>query len=566
MDGRDISILVVLIVYMIGMLGLGVFFSRKRMSLNDYLLGGRQLNPWVSAMSTQASDMSGWLLTGIPGLAFLCVNGAKEAIWTALGLLIGTVLNWVLVAKRLRVYSQVADNSLTIPSYFENRFKDKKGILRAVSAVIIFFFFTFYTASMFKASAQLFSSVFEGLSYHAALCIGAVVILIYTFLGGFLAVSWTDLFQGLLMFFALIIIPIVMIVNMPEGGMATVNGVFQKIADLFGSAENGNGTVGVFGAIGIISSLAWGLGYFGMPHILVRFMATKDKKTIKSATVIALIWTVISMGCALAIGILANGFNITLPDGKHEQILIVVIDMLFKSPILAGILLSAVLAAIMSTADSQLLVASSAVSNDLFKRHIKKDATDKQTMWVSRIAMIVIAAIAVGIAADEDSKIFDIVAYAWGGFGAAFGPVMIFSLYSKKITLKGAIASMITGALVTIVWKWGLKPLGGFWSLYELLPGFILATIVLWTVSLLDKKGVTREISCDYDKMLSIVRSKSDNLTLYADDANSGESAEMAEALALECDDMTIAIDGENRESIVDNDGAKEYTDSTDIE
>ena len=524
MTNQEISVLVVLILYMVSMLTLGALFSRKKMSLNDYLLGGRQLNPWVSAMSTQASDMSGWLLTGIPGLAYASVNGAKEAIWTALGLLIGTVLNWLLVAKRLRVYSQVAGNSLTIPSYFENRFKDKKGILRLVAAIVIFVFFTVYTASMFSAGAKLFSSIFPKLNYQAALFIGAAVIIIYTFLGGFLAVSWTDLFQGLLMFVALIIIPIVMSVKMPDGGSLEVADVFGKISNIL--YEEVGAKPLTFGALGIISSLTWGLGYFGMPHILVRFMATKDKKTIKSATVIALIWVVISMACALAIGIMAHGFDIKVND--NEQIMIAIISKLFH-PLIAGILLSAVLAAIMSTADSQLLVAASAFSNDIYKRHIRKNASDKETLFVSRATIIVISIIALLIALDANSSIFKLVQYAWGGFGASFGPLMIFSLYSKKITLKGAIASIITGALTTIIFKYGLANLGGAWAVYELLPGFILSSIVLWTVSLLDKKGVTPEIEHDYNKMLTIVKSKSDDLTLYDDEPSEGEAEAVLE-------------------------------------
>ena len=514
MSSKEISILIVFILYMISMIVVGAIFTGKKMSLSDYILGGRKLNPWVSAMSTQASDMSGWLLTGIPGMAFATVNGAKEAIWTALGLMIGTFLNWLFVAKRLRVYSQVAGNSLTIPSYLGNRFKDRRGILSAVAAVVIFVFFTVYTASMFSAGAKLFSNIFP-LDYRTALVIGAVVIIVYTFLGGFLAVSWTDLFQGLLMFFALMIIPIVMMTNMGEEGMITANGVFKNIADLFYEEAAAGSASGVtFGFLGIISSLAWGLGYFGMPHILVRFMATKDKKTIRSATVIAMIWVLISMGCALAIGILATGLGINVDD--PEQILIAVIGKLFH-PILAGIFLSAVLAAIMSTADSQLLVAASAFSNDIYRKFIRKNASDKEALWVSRGAIVVIAIIALIIAYDENSSIFKLVQYAWAGFGASFGPVILFSLYSKRITMKGAVASIVTGALTTIIFKYGLSRLGGFWAIYELLPGFILATAALWIVSLLDKKKPSQEISDDFDKMLERVKSKDGDLTLKED-------------------------------------------------
>lgn len=502
-SSSTVSILVVFIIYMLSMILVGVYFNRKKLSLNEYMLGGRQLNPWVTAMSAQASDMSGWLLTAVPALAYAGVAGAKEAIWTAVGLALGTMINWLIVAKRLRVYTEVANNSLTIPSYFENRFKDKKGILRVISAVVIVFFFTFYTASMFSAGAKLFSNVF-GLDYKIALLIGVFVIVVYTYLGGFMAVSWTDLVQGILMFVTLILVPIIGICNFTGDQSAQFGSVVGAIGTLF--SDGGES----FGVIGITGALGWGLGYFGMPHILVRFMACRDKKAIRSATVIAGVWVLISLVAAILVGVVGSVLIPNIADG--EQIFMELVKRLFPM-VLDGILLSAILAAIMSTADSQLLVASSAFANDIFKGLIRKNATDKQVLWAGKISVLAISLIAFFMVfSGSDRSVAELVSYAWAGFGACFGPLVLFSLYSKRITLKGAAASVITGAVVTVSFRYGFSRLQDVWvffGIYELVPGFLLSTAVLWIVSLLDRKKLGPDIIADFDRMLAIVKEKS---------------------------------------------------------
>lgn len=493
---------VVFAVYMLLMIGIGVYFYIKKKNAQDsYLLAGRSLNPWVASMSAQASDMSGWLLTGLPGLAFLSILGAQEAIWTAIGLLIGTLLNWILVARRLRVYTQVAGDAQTMPEYFQNRFKDKKGILRGVSSIIILIFFTVYTASMFSASAKLFNSVF-GMSYTGALVLGALIIVIYVFMGGFLAISYTDLVQGLLMFFCLLIIPFCILGKMDSTQLGDVQDLTGSIMHLFPSEGSD------VGWMLIISSLGWGLGYCGMPHILVRFMATKDKRTIKPATIIASVWCILTLAAAVIIGIFAQVYLKDTQVADSEQVFIAVVQKLFN-PFVSGIMLSAVLAAIMSTADSQLLVASTAFANDFYKLAIRKNASEKETIWVNRFTIIAVSILAVLIALDQNSSIFELVSYAWAGFGASFGPVVLFSLYSKRITKLGAVCSMITGALTTIIFKYGLSRLGGIWAIYELIPGFLFATIILWVVSLIDKKNA-KPLEDDYEKMIVELK-KDDN-------------------------------------------------------
>ena len=502
------GILIIFILYLALMLGIGFWFNRKKLNLNEYLLGDRQLNPWVTAMSAQASDMSGWLLTGLPGLAYagslfyLGISGAnygiQEAFWTAVGLGIGTVLNWLLVARRLRVYTEVSNNSLTIPSYLQNRFKDKKGIICVVTGIVIVFFFTVYTSSMFSAGAKLFSNIFE-LDYTLALIIGAVVIVGYTFLGGFLAVSWTDLIQGLLMFFCLVFVPIFMFFGFDGMQSELLERVMSAFGELLPQAD-GTG----YSWSGIIGAIAWGLGYCGMPHILVRFMACKDKRTIKPAATIAIVWVAITMAAAILIGVLGGVYlssDLTfLADS--EQVFMQVVKNLFP-PVIAGIMLSAILAAIMSTADSQLLVASSSFATDIFKRLIKKDATEKQVLLVSKISMVVIAAIALVIALDPDSSVFDVVSYAWAGLGASFGPIIFISLYSKKVTCPAAIAGICTGAGTTLLFKYVLAQFGGIWAMYEILPGFILSTIVILVVSKFTK--TTPEMEAEFDEMKRIV-------------------------------------------------------------
>ncbi|MBQ7227556.1 MAG: sodium/proline symporter PutP [Clostridia bacterium] len=526
MNEKQIWVLIVLILYMVGMVAIGFFFSRKKLNNAQYVLGGRQLNPWVTAMSAQASDMSGWLLTGLPGLAYLTAIGmynGQEAVYTAIGLLIGTGLNWALTARRLRLYTEISSDSLTVPSYLNNRFKDKRSIIRMIAALIICVFFTVYAASMFSASAKLFNSIF-GLEYLVALIISVVIIVAYVMLGGFLAVSWTDMFQGILMFFALLIIPFVCLGNLNETGFADAGELLGKAFSIF---DFGDGTEKI-GWVTVATGLGWGLGYFGMPHINTRFMAIKSEKEVKPAAIIAMIWVTITLACAIIIGVLGNTIVPGLDD--QENVFNKVVMKLFAGP-LAGILLAAVLAAIMSTADSQLLVASSSVSNDVYaiiKKYVtKKDCTDKELMIVSRITVGVLAVLGFVFAFDPESSVFDLVSYAWGGLGATFGPIMLFSLYARCLNKYGAISSMIVGAATTIVFKYGLSQLGGFWQIYEIIPGFILATAVLFIVSLLTNKCVPREdkleMNSEFDEMLRRLRNKEIGVSAPAEETPANE-------------------------------------------
>ncbi len=520
MTREQIIILIIFLIYISAMIGIGVMFCRKKMNNAEYTLGGRQLNPWVTAMSAQASDMSGWLLQGLPGKActIMVIAGGtgfitgscKSAIMIAIGLLIGTLLNWLLVAKRLRVYTEVSDNSLTISSYIGNRFKEKKGVLKIVVAAVMCLFFTFYAASMFAASAKLFNVVFN-LDYTLGLTIGVVAIVIYVILGGFLAVSWTDLIQGILMFFALIILPIMCMVKL--GGDAVK---FEQAKEILGAVFS-FGFESNFGLMEIVNGLAWGLGYFGMPHILVRFMGIKSEKELKPATTIAMVWVVITLFAAVLSGIIGAVYLDKIGMGSgDETILMSLIQALFneKAIIISGILLSAVLAAIMSTADSQLLVASTSFSNDIYfeakKKFAKKEASDKELVWVGRIVVLVLSIIGFLIALDPNSSVFELVDFAWGGFGSAFGPVILFSLYSKKLNKYGAISSILTGTAVSIIWGKVLN--GGIFDLYEIVPGFIIATIVLFVVSILTNNKIDKEekalMDSEFDEVVKRVKAK----------------------------------------------------------
>lgn len=482
-------ILIIFLLYVAAMVGIGVFYMRKNKSMDDYFLGGRTLNPWVAAMSASASDMSGWLLTGLPGLAFLSIAGAKEAFWTAAGLLIGTYLNWLFVAKRLRAYTEVSKNSLTLPEFFENRFRDKKGLLKIICALFILVFFTVYTASMFSASAKLFTNIF-GLNYHAALIIGVVVILAYTVLGGFLAVSMTDLVQGILMFIALLIVPVIAIffdpVVDPSAGIQAVKEGFTNIFP-----QNGDISV-----ILIFSALAWGLGYFGQPHILVRFMGIKKSSYVRPARIISIIWVFLTMAGALAVGFVGKlYFAGSLTDS--ETVFMSMVNGLFPV-VIAGVFLAAILAAIMSTADSQLLVAASAFSNDIFKK-IKKNATEKHTVWASRLTVVVLSVISAVLASNPDSSIFNIVSFAWGGFGGAFGPAILFSLFWKRTNLPGIYAGILSGGLGSFLFYYLKVNVGGIFGVYEILPAFILSSLLIIVVSLATKKP-SEEICEEFDR------------------------------------------------------------------
>lgn len=500
---------IVLGLYLLGMLAIGVYFFKRSGSQDEYFLGGRNLNVWVTSMSAQASDMSGWLLMGLPGTAFVLTqnNGMAEGFWTAAGLAVGTYFNWLILAKRFRRYSEVSNNSITIPTYFENRFRDKTHFIRMISALFIIIFFLIYTAAQFSAGAKLFNAVF-GVDYTVALLIGAIVIVSYTFLGGFLAVCWSDLVQGILMFFAIIILPVMAVIKL-GGSEATFN-----IAASLASVPDGLGLkewtgIGSMGALAIISTAAWGLGYFGQPHILSRFMGIKHAENIKPARRIAMVWVVITLGAALLLGVIGKAYMSTIVSADAlsamdgEKIFIYMVQNLLTGPgfaIIAGLLLTAILAAIMSTADSQLLVTSSAVSEDICKTIFKAKINEKQLVWISRLSVLVIAIIAIIIASDPDSSVFDLVAYAWAGFGAAFGPAILLSLYWKRMNWQGALAGILSGGVAVIVWRNLVKP---YFNLYELLPAFIISICFIVIVSLLTAKP-SREIEEEYDRVLDI--------------------------------------------------------------
>lgn len=499
--------LIVLSVYLMIMLLMGVYFYRKNKNQADYFLGGRNLNVWVTSMSAQASDMSGWLMMGLPGAAFLLNEGNSlaGAFWTAAGLAVGTYLNWLIIAKRLRKYSEFSNNSITIPTYFENRFRDKTHLIRIISAVFIIVFFLIYTAAQFSSGAKLFNAVF-GLDYGTALLIGAAVIISYTFLGGFLAVCWTDLIQGCLMFFALIILPVIAISKM--GGSVKTFNMVSALSNVPGGLGLKDLTgIGTLSVMGIISIAAWGLGYFGQPHILIRFMGIKSSKDIKPARRIAIVWAVITLFAAICIGVVGKAYMSTIltPDKLNsidgEKIFIYLVQNILTGPgaaIIAGVLLTAILAAIMSTADSQLLVASSAVSEDICKILFKSKITEKQLVWVSRISVLVIAVIALFMAKDPNSSVFGLVSYAWAGFGAAFGPAMLLSLYWKRMNWQGALAGILSGGITAILWKNFVRP---YFDMYEILPAFIVSLIFIVVVSKLTPKP-SDEIENEYNKYM----------------------------------------------------------------
>ncbi|EKK1175020.1 sodium/proline symporter PutP [Campylobacter coli] len=481
-------IAIMFVAYAALMLYIGFYFYRQNKNTEDYFLGGRSLGPVVSALSAGASDMSGWLLMGLPGALY--ASGLIES-YIAIGLSIGALLNWSFVAKRLRIYTSVIANSITIPDYFETRFDDDKHILRIVCAIVILIFFTFYVSSGLVGGAKLFEATF-GIRYEYALTTGTLIIVAYTFLGGYKAVCWTDLLQGLLMMGALIVVPAVMLYHL--GGFGEAMAVIEEIKP--NALSMGEG----IGALSIVSALAWGLGYFGQPHILVRFMSIRSTKDIPAATFVGISWIVISLIGACFIGLLGiayvHKFELTLQD--PEKIFIVMSQLLFN-PWIAGILLSAILAAIMSTASSQLLVSSSTIAEDFYKRIFNKEASNKTVMNLGRIGVLLVALVAFVISTDKESSVLSIVAYAWAGFGASFGSVMLFSLFWSRMTRIGAILGMITGAVMVVLWKNYLAELFNF-PIYEIVPGFVAASAVIIIASLLTQ--VRPGTKAAYERML----------------------------------------------------------------
>jgi len=467
------------VAYVLFMLYLGLRAQRRLHDFKDYLLAGRGIGSWVAALSAGASDMSGWLLLGLPGYAYLA---GLEAGWLVLGLGLGTYANWHLVAPRLRRASEDAGDALTIPAYLERRFADDSGALRITAALLILVFFLFYTSSGLVAAGKLFEEVF-GFSYLGAVAVGTGVIIIYTLLGGFLAVSWTDLAQGLLMAAALVVVPL-MVIALQGGPEATLAGLEASHPNLLDPLSSAAGEP--LGLLAILSLMAWGLGYFGQPHILARFMAIKSVDLIPRARRIAIAWTLIGMLGATAVGMAGIGWlEPALEGADSEKVFILLASQLFH-PLVAGLLLAAILAAIMSTADSQLLVSASALSEDLYRKAFGQDADDHRMILIARIAVVVIAALAFGLATDPDSKVLDLVAYAWAGFGAAFGPVILLSLYWPRMNRAAALAGMITGGLAV----WGWKSLeGGWFDLYELLPAFLASLAVSLVVGSSTRKS-----------------------------------------------------------------------------
>ncbi|OAS85635.1 sodium/proline symporter PutP [Metabacillus litoralis] len=478
----NLPTLTAIIIYLIGMLVIGIIAAKMTSNLSDYVLGGRRLSAGVAALSAGSSDMSGWLMLGLPGAMYL--GGMGEA-WLAIGLAVGAYLNWQFIAKPFRVYTEVANDSITVPDFFENRFRDGSKILRVVSAIVILVFFTFYTSSSLVGGAVLLESSF-GMDYTLALWVGAAVILSYTFFGGFLAASWTDFIQGILMLLALIIIPIVVIYEL--GGWGET---IQKVGNIDPSYLDIT-TGATF--IGVVSLLAWGLGYFGQPHIIVRFMGIKSTKEIPKARLIGMTWMIISLFGAIFIGFSGIAYFAETPLENSETVFIMFSQVLFN-PWVAGFLLAAILSAIMSTVDSQLLVSSSALTQDFYKAIFRKEATQKEEMLVGRIAVLVIAVIAILLGYDRDSKVLELVSYAWAGFGAAFGPVIILSLFWKRMTRNGALAGIIVGAVTVIIWS---NLTGGIFDLYELAPGFIFAWIAIMIVSLIGK-APSEEVQNEFD-------------------------------------------------------------------
>ena len=474
-------------VYLLLMITIGCIFVTKIKSTAEYFLGGRGVGAWVTALSAQASDMSGWLLMGLPGAVYMAGLGES---WVAIGLAVGTILNWIFIAPRLRIYTEKV-NSVTLSTFFENRFREKSGILRTLSAIVILGFFTIYAGSGLVACGKLFNVMF-GLKYEIAVLIGMAVVLLYTILGGYLAVCWTDLIQGALMFFAIIIVPVAAYFyiqnNMEPGTLSNAFG--DNSLSLIPAGTSG--TVALFA---IISSAVWGLGYCGQPHILTRFMSIKNAKLLPRSTTIATIWVVISLAAAVVIGFIAKPIFPGLDKNASEEVFIKLIGFLCN-PWIGGVLLAAILAAIMSTIDSQLLVSSSALTEDFYKKFFRRSASVKELVWISRVSVLLITILATTLALAPNDTIFGIVKFAWGGFGAAFGPVVIMSLYSRKTSSVSAIAGMLAGSIVMLVWYFtGLSV-----YMYEILPGFVAGLIVMFIVNQIapQKDAV---ILAEYDEM-----------------------------------------------------------------
>lgn len=513
MDGGSVQIFIAMVLYVAAVIGIGLHYAKRANESSDnYLIGGRSLGPWVTAMGAEASDMSGWLLMGLPGVAYWF--GFSDAAWTAIGLAIGTYLNWLFVAKRLRTYSHLAGNAITIPDFLSNRFKEEKKVIMTIAALFILVFFSVYAASCFVTVGKLFSTLF-GIKYIYVMILGALFVVFYTFIGGFLAESASDFMQGIVMFFALTAVLIAGI--SAAGGISVIIENAKAIPgffDFFGIAqpvlangvqqigESGKplfGEAGSYGLLTIISTLSWGLGYFGMPQVLLKFMAIKRSSELDLSRRIAMIWVVISLSAAVAIGMIGR---VLYPDAlltqSASESIFILMSTNFFIPLFAGIVMAGILAATISSSDSYLLIAASAFSKNIYQGIMKKEATDKAVLYVSRVTLIIIAFIAMIIALDENSIIFKVVSFAWAGFGATFGPIMLFSLFWKRVTRSGAISGMLAGGGMVFIWKLILKPMGGVFGIYELFPAFVVSCVVIYVVSLLSKEP-SQEIQNEFE-------------------------------------------------------------------
>lgn len=486
----QVCIGIAIALYLIVMIYVGIRFSKTNASASDFYLGGRKLGPFVTAMSAEASDMSSWLLMGLPGVAYL--SGLADAGWTAIGLVVGTYINWLIVSRRIRIYTQKV-HALTLPDFFSKRYGDDKNILTCVSAVIIVIFFIPYTASGFAACGKLFNTLF-GVNYMTAMILSAAIIVLYCALGGFLAVSTTDFIQSITMSIALIVVIFFGITS--AGGVNAVIENAQALPgylSMFQTHVAATGESAPYGALSIASMMAWGLGYFGMPHILLRFMAIEDERKLTLSRRIASVWVVISMGIALFIGVVGYSMSkesvIPMLEGSNSETIIVQIASVLSrynvlTALIAGVILAGILAATMSTADSQLLAAASSISQNLLQDFGKKKLYTKTSVKIARITVIVISIVSVVLASDPNSSIFEIVSFAWAGFGAAFGPIVLLALFWKRSNKWGALCGMIAGGAMIFIWKYGIAKLGGAFAIYELLPAFLIALIINVVVSL----------------------------------------------------------------------------------
>lgn len=508
MDSAKLLMLLAIFVYLAGVIGIGVVLAKKNRTTEDFYLGGRKLGPFVTAMSAEASDMSSWLLMGLPGVAY--TTGLADAAWTGIGLAIGTYVNWLIVAKRLRYYTHEAGNATTLPLFFSNRYRDEKKILSVIAAVMIIIFFVPYTASGFAACGKLFSTMF-GWDYLPAMIISSIVIVAYTTMGGFWAASTSDFVQSIIMTLAIIVV-----FGFGVNNVGSFDAVIENAKSLEGYFsltqihDPATGTASPYGLLTIASMLAWGLGYFGMPHVLLRFMAIEDAEKLTLSRRVATVWVVISMAVAIFIGVIGNAMTAvgSIPKlDDAETIILTISELIAQHGVLAaltaGVILAGILAATMSTADSQLLAASSSASQNILKEVFMKDMSEKAGMMAARVTVLVISVIGMFIASDSNSSVFQIVSFAWAGFGAAFGPLMLSALFWKRSNMYGALAGMVSGGVMVFVWKFLIRPMGGVLGIYELLPAFIVGLVFNVVVSLMTAEP-SKEIQDEFDRVAAM--------------------------------------------------------------